>query len=83
MQYTMHGIVGRASIIIIASKQVLIKQSVHISKTSSISYISMKLTFSHHACMDGSYTVCYARHSRDTYVATNSNAIASLNSNGT
>ena len=43
----------------------------------------MKLRYSHHACMGGSYTACYARYSRDTYVATNSNAIASLNSNAT
>ena len=43
----------------------------------------MKLRCSRHACMGGSYAACYARHSRDTYVATNSNAIASLNSNAT
>ena len=43
----------------------------------------MKLKCSSHTCMGGSYTACYARHSRDTYVATNSNAIASLNSNAT
>ena len=43
----------------------------------------MKLGCSHHACMSGSYTACYACHSRDIYVATNSNEIASLNSNAT
>ena len=43
----------------------------------------MKLMCSRHAYMSGSYTACYAHNSRDTYVATNSNAIASLNSNAT
>ena len=49
----------------------------------------MKLRCSRHACMGRSYiythyyTACYARNSRDTYTATNSNAIASSNSNAT